>query len=298
MPSSPRYAKTVARSAQKRRPRKPKPVDAAPPKRRRQERPAYEQQMFFPRLIRQAKWVFVFLALAFAVGFVAFGVGGNIPGTGFGDILQGQLDGSAGPSVGEARDKIEENPQDPVGYRELGEAYVADGNQDDAIAAYEDYLELRPRDVEVKRTLAGLYFTRANTARDEYAVVYGDYQSQTGGGLFTPAPGTEFGRALTGRIDQEFEAVYTGRLNEIGQRMQGAYSRAATLYSQVVATRPDDEALLQLQLGDVANQAQRIPLAIRAYKRFLVLAPDDQNAGYARQQLEALQSGAATAQPG
>ena len=33
--------------------------------------------MFFPRLRRQAKWMFVFLALVFGVGFVAFGVGGT-----------------------------------------------------------------------------------------------------------------------------------------------------------------------------------------------------------------------------
>jgi predicted TPR repeat methyltransferase len=79
--------------------------------------------------------------------------------------------------------------------------------------------------------------------------------------------------------------------------MQGAYSSAATLYSQVVATRPDDEALLQLQLGDAASNAQRIPLAIRAYKRFLVISPDDPNAAYARQQIRALEANAAT-QPG
>src|SRR5918992_4905363 len=105
----------MARSAQKRRPRKPNPVVEAPAKaRRKPERPAYEEQMFFPRLIKQAKWVFVFLALVFAVGFVAFGVGGNIPGTGFGDVLQGRFGGDAGPSVGDARDKIEDNPRDPA----------------------------------------------------------------------------------------------------------------------------------------------------------------------------------------
>ena len=32
--------------------------------------------MFFPRLRRHAKWMFLLLALAFALGFVGFGVGG------------------------------------------------------------------------------------------------------------------------------------------------------------------------------------------------------------------------------
>ena len=287
----------MARSAQKRRPRKPKPVVEAPAKPRKPERPAYEQEMFFPRLIRQAKWMFVFLALIFGVGFVAFGVGGNIPGTGLDSLFQGRLGGDAGPSVGEAREKIEDNPRNPAGHKELGDAYVADGKQSEAIAAYREYLELRPRDIEVKRTVAGLHMTLANQARDEYTQVYSEYQSQTGGGLFGPDPTSQLGQALSGKIDQELQAVYSRRLGEIGQRMQQSYSEAATLYSQIVATRPDDEALLQLQLGDAASNAQRFPLAIRAYKRFLEIAPDDPNAAYARQQIAALEANAA-AQPG
>ena len=33
-----------------------------------------EDTMFFPRLRRHAKWMFLFLALAFGLGFVGFGV--------------------------------------------------------------------------------------------------------------------------------------------------------------------------------------------------------------------------------
>lgn len=256
--------------------------------------------MFFPRLIRQAKWVFVFLALAFAVGFVAFGVGGNLPGTGIGDILQGQVGDNAGPSVGESRDKIEDNPQNPAGHQELGDALLAEGRGDEAIAAYEDYLDLRPRDIEVKRTLAGLYMSRANTARDEYAQVYAEYQAQTGGGLFGPPQDSQFGRSLGGKIDQELTTIYSERLGEINQRMQSAFGQAATLYQQIAATRPDDEALLQLQLGDAAYQARRIPLAVKAYERYLKLDPEGQNAAYAKQQIQLLKAGGANvqAQPG
>ena len=34
-----------------------------------------EDLMFFPKLRRKAKWVFLLLAIAFGLGFVAFGVG-------------------------------------------------------------------------------------------------------------------------------------------------------------------------------------------------------------------------------
>src|SRR5262249_57475496 len=61
--------------------------------------PTVEQTMFFPRLRRQAKWVFVFLAFVFAAGFVFFGVGSG--STGLGDLLRGNFNifGSGGGST-------------------------------------------------------------------------------------------------------------------------------------------------------------------------------------------------------
>lgn len=254
--------------------------------------------MFFPRLIKQAKWVFVFLALVFGLGFVVFGVGGNLPGTGFGDILQGSLGSNAGPDAGDAREKIEDNPQNAAAHKELGEALVADDRPDEAILAYEEYLRLRRNDVEVKRTLAGLYQARGNDYRDEYGSYYMQFQSQAGGGLFGANPQSELGQALTGRIDQQAQTLLLTRLTETETKMKAAFGKTATLYSQVVKTRPDDEALLQLQLGDAAFQAQRPQLAIRAYERYIAISPDDPNAAYARQQISVLKTSATTPQPG
>src|SRR5205809_1132558 len=67
--------------------------------------PTIEQTMFFPRLRRQAKWVFVLLVFVFAGGFVFFGVGSG--STGLGDLLRnqsaGQGDGSTNaPGAGSA----------------------------------------------------------------------------------------------------------------------------------------------------------------------------------------------------
>ena len=50
--------------------------------------------MFFPRLRQHTKWMFVFLALVFAVGFVGFGVGSG--GTGLGDLLRNNGGGGSG----------------------------------------------------------------------------------------------------------------------------------------------------------------------------------------------------------
>lgn len=251
--------------------------------------------MFFPKLIRSAKWMFVFLALVFGVGFVVFGVGSG-QGTGLGDILGGnQSSSSSGVDVDKAQDKVNENPRDPIALRDLGNALLNDGRSSEAIPVFKRYLRMRPKDLETKRTLAVLYLTQANDARSQYDEAQAQALSR-GGGLFGPPPDTEFGRALGGRIDQEFEAQVNRRLTEAATKMQAGYSQAATLYAQIAAMRPEDEAQIQLQLGDAAYQARRIPLALRAYQRFLRLAPDSAEAGYAKQQIATLKS--AAAQPG
>src|SRR5207302_737467 len=68
---------------------------------------AAEQAMFFPKLRRQAKWMFVFLVLVFGLGFLVFGIGTG-GGLSLQDFLKGQSS-SSGPSAGDARDKIAKN---------------------------------------------------------------------------------------------------------------------------------------------------------------------------------------------
>src|SRR5207237_3073028 len=50
-----------------------------------------EQTLFFNRLRRNEKWVFVFLALVFSISFVIAGVGSG--STGIGDLFNGNLGG-------------------------------------------------------------------------------------------------------------------------------------------------------------------------------------------------------------
>jgi hypothetical protein len=94
---------------------------------RKHSAPSYEQTMFFPRLRRQAKWVFVFLALVFAIGFVAFGVGSG--STGISDILRGNFFGGGTSTSSQVKDKqkaIEQNPKDINAYLDLAGIYQQD----------------------------------------------------------------------------------------------------------------------------------------------------------------------------
>jgi tetratricopeptide (TPR) repeat protein len=280
----------MARSGARRKPRptpKPPTRGAAARASTRHEFSAAEAAMFFPRLRRQAKWVFVFLALTFGIGFVAFGVGSG--GGGIGDIFQGLgQSSSSGPSVNDAREKIDKG--NLVAYKELAEAYRLENKQDDAIAAGESYVKARPKDYEFMRTLAGDYEGKATRLREEAAAVQDELTATTGGTTFGLPPNSKLGRALgTGRIDQELTTAANQKLTVAYSGIQTAYTRATRLYQAVAAKQPDD-VLLQLILAQAAYQAQLVDVAVKAYARVIRLAPDSAEAQQAADQIKALKA--------
>ena len=98
---------------EKSRPKSAKPHAAVAPTRRRgTTAPSIEDTMFFPRLRRHAKWMFVFLALVFALGFVGFGVGAG--GTGIGDIFRNS-GGTSAQSVSERAERDGGPAEGPAG---------------------------------------------------------------------------------------------------------------------------------------------------------------------------------------
>jgi tetratricopeptide (TPR) repeat protein len=278
----------MARSgARRKQPPTPQARGARSPASTRHEFSAAEAAMFFPRLRRQAKWVFVFLALTFGIGFVAFGVGGG--GNGIGDIFQGlQRTSSSGPSVGDAREKIAKG--DLAAYKELNEAYLADNKQDEALAAGEKYIQARPKDYDFQRSLANTYEAKAGTLRQEALVVQTELAATTGGTTFSLPQDSLLGRALgTGRIDQELTTAANQKLTEQYSGIQKAYTRATQLFQAVAAVRRDD-VQLQLFLAQAAYQAQLVPIALKAYARVIKLAPDSFEAQQAAQQLQQLKA--------
>ena len=121
--------------------------------------------MFFPRLRRHAKWMFVFLAVALGGGFVLFGVGAG--GTGVGDIFRGGGGTSGVPSISSAQKKTEENPKDVEAWRDLSTALQTDGQTDEAIDAQKQVVVLAPKDTDALRELAGLYLAQAAAKQQE-----------------------------------------------------------------------------------------------------------------------------------
>ena len=231
--------------------------------------------------------MFVFLALVFGVGFVAFGVGSDVPG-GVADIV-GIGGGGGRPSVSDARERVRENPSDPAAHRELATALQTDGKPEQAIEPLARYTQLKPRDEDALRELAGLYLAKAARLRDEAQVAQAEAQALSPGTDFLPPSTTPLGQALSNApITQAVSSRTSERLNEAYAAMQQAFAQAKTTYQKIATLAPAD-ASVQIQLADAALNSGDTATAIAAYKRFLALAPEDPSAPLVRQELKRLE---------
>jgi cytochrome c-type biogenesis protein CcmH/NrfG len=231
--------------------------------------------MFFPRLRRQAKWMFVFLALVFGGGFVIFGVGSNLP-SGLGDILQDVTHDSA-PSVSEARDRVRENPRDPEAYLALSDAFQQNQRPDDAIAPLRSYLRLRPRDEDALRELAGLYSAKANRLQDDTNVAALQFQVASTGQLVQPnlsSGPSQQGFFQAGQIETQMINEASERYQNLLTQQQGAARNAQQTYQRLARLDPRDPQV-QLLLASSAEAAGNVNVAIAAYEHFLKIAPED-----------------------
>lgn len=243
--------------------------------------------MFFPRLRRQAKWVFLFLALAFGIGFVGFGVGAG--GVGVGDVFRGVGVDSGVPSVSEAERRVSENPSDPQAFRDLANAHQAVGDTAGAVEALERVIELRPRNVDAHRELAALYLALASEAQRRGQV------AEARAAFLAPGSNVSGTVQLGGRpldVDPISSAV-SGMLSEDISRAYGeaqqAASNAVETYRSIATLEPDDPNV-RLELAQAAQSAGDIATAIEAYEAFVRLAPDDPTTVEVRRILRQLRS--------
>jgi regulator of sirC expression with transglutaminase-like and TPR domain len=229
-----------------------------------------EDTMFFPKLRRNAKWVFLFLALVFGLGFIGFGVGAG--GVGIGDVFRGAAGDSGVPALDDARERVNENPKDPQAFRDLATAAQTEQQTDEAIEALEGYIALKPRDTDALRELAGLYLVQVDEARQEYQIA--ELRSAylgTGAAVFQTI--NLGGRPLDpDPISNAVSTFYSVDVqNALGKAQQASSSSVAT-YKKIAALTPKDPNV-QLELAEAARNAADTPTAIAAYKKYLALVP-------------------------
>ena len=263
--------------------------DAAVATSRRAKRstaPSIEDTMFFPRLRRHAKWMFVFLAVALGGGFVLFGVGAG--GTGVGDLFRGNGGTSGVPSVSNAQKKTEQSPKDVEAWRELSTALQTDGQTDKAIDAQKHVVALAPKNADALRELAGLYLAQSTSKQRQAQIVQIQAAYAAPGQNFPGALLSAAGQPLVDdKISATINAQSSTAIQKLASEARDASVNAVSAYKKIVVLQPGDPNV-QLEFAQAAQQAGDVSSAVGAYGAFLKLAPDDPNAPIVKQQLKQL----------
>jgi tetratricopeptide (TPR) repeat protein len=269
---------------------------AARPK-KRQSAPSWEEQLFFSRLRRHAKVIYVLLAVVFALGFVVLGVGSG--STGIGDVLSNLFKGNSGTSLSsqikDDQKKIAAHPGDMATYLDLSRLYQQKQDSAAATATLQSALKVQPKNLDVLNQLASIYQNDAQTARNDAAAAQASLAAENA----TP-PGVDvnstFGQAFTGDpLSQTLKTQAQDAFNKMGtafQKAEQAYKQLAT-----ASRGSSQEANAQLQLASVAKdtlqttgQPSDARIAIAAYRRYLKLQPQGIQATIARQTIAQLQA--------
>jgi hypothetical protein len=280
----------MARGAtQQRKQQRAKPEPKA---KRKRSASTYEQAMFFPRLRRQAKWVFVFLALVFAVGFVAFGVGSG--SNGLSDVLNGNFFGGGGSGTSSQiesdQKKIERNPKDVDAYLDLAGVYQQQQDQAKALATLRSAAKVAPNNLDVLNQLAGVYRGNAEQALTDAQKAQLAVQDSH---VLAPFVDTSSTLAQAMSQDPYTQSLQTN-LKTSETKAAKDFKTAEAAYKRVAeaARGSSAEAGAQLQLGSIAASPliADYSTAITAFRRYLKLDPTGTNAASVRQALQQLEA--------
>jgi tetratricopeptide (TPR) repeat protein len=244
------------------------------------------QQLFFMRLRRQAKWIYVLLAVLFALTFAFLGVGSGTSGL---DQLLSNLNifgGSSGPSVSKAQKEVDKHPGDPKGFRDLATAYEGKGDTNNAISALQRYTAIRRKDAKAWTELAGLQSTQAQSYLAAYQNAYAAKQLAAPSQAFLPTG--KLATALgSNPIENAQSQTAQTSLNDLQQRTQLAYNGALSSWQQVTKLQPKNSGAW-LQLAQAAQTSGDTTTAVKAYKKFLAVDPTSSNADQVRQIIKSL----------
>lgn len=244
------------------------------------------QQLFFMRLRQHAKWVYVLLAVLFAVTFAFLGVGSG-SNSGLDQLFQNlNIFSHHGSSVSKAQDYIKDHPNAAKGYRDLATAYEGKGETDGAITALQSYTRIKTKDVRAWTELGGLQLTQAGTLAQQFQNAY------VAGQLAAPStpfrPTGKFAEALPqSPIEQAASQQANTSVSDLQQRTQLAYNNAVSSFDQATQIQPGN-ANLWLELGQAGQSAGDPKSAVKGYKRYLKLSPDSTSAAQIKELIKQL----------
>ena len=232
------------------------------------------QDLFFSRLRRRQKWVFVALAVVFAVSFVAFGVGsGN--GSGL-EQMYNSLFNTGNDPVGKAQADIKAGKVSA--YKDLANAYISKNDNLDAINALESYLRIKKTDSTAWAQLGGLKKQQADHYAQEYQQVQQSVSLQSPGSIFQPTFGQHPISLGTNPIDDFYNRQNSALLTPLAQNARTGYTDSLAAFRQSAKyASPTDLPNAELAVYSASQLAGQGPVGLAALKRYVELVPDSPN---------------------
>jgi tetratricopeptide (TPR) repeat protein len=226
------------------------------------------QQLFFVRLRRGQRWLYAALAVVFAITFVGVGVGSGSGGL---SQLYSGMFGAGGNPVAQAQGEIK-NHHAAKGYRDLATAYETKGDPTQAMTALQSYLGIRKKDASAWSELGGLELTQAQTLATQFQ------QAQQAAQLADPSQPFQPGGALGGAVGtnaayQGASQAATSQSQLLSQQTQTSMNAALTDYQKATKIQPRSATAQQL-LASTAETAGSYTLALKAWRKYIALAPD------------------------
>jgi len=234
------------------------------------------QQLFFIKMRRSAKPVYLILAVLFAATFAFLGVGSG-SNSGLDQLFQGLNPfHHSGTSVSSAQKYVAKHPNDPKGFRDLATAYEGKNDTAGAISALQQYTTIKRKDAKAWTELGNLQLQQAQTYQTQYANAYEVRQLSAPSQPFLPTG--KLGTALgTNQIEQTAASNANSQLQTLQQQIQLGLSNAVSSYQRAANLRPGDSNNW-FTLAQAAQQSGDTKTAIKAYKKYLALNPDSTSA--------------------
>jgi tetratricopeptide (TPR) repeat protein len=228
------------------------------------------QDLFFMRLRRKQKWVFLGLAVVFAVSFTLLGVGS---GTGGGltqlwnSIFAGNSD-----AVSKAQGEVKTDPA--KGYRDLALAYQTQGDLANAVTAMNSYLQVKKTDASGWTQLAGYYQQQGQTAYTQYQQVLASTQIQSPSSVIAPT-GKLAGAFGTNPIDDFYSKQSSSQTGPLYQQATTAFSGAMTAYQNAAkySKGKNAKAAALYQAFQEASYAGNQPAALADLQQYVHYRP-------------------------
>jgi tetratricopeptide (TPR) repeat protein len=276
----------MARAAVKAKQQAQKQSKAAQPAPRRSGRRGHasggnpNQQLFFIRMRRKAKPVYLILAVLFGVTFAFLGVGSGANG-GLDQLFSGlNIFSSSGTSISKAQKEIQKHPNEAKGYRDLATAYEGKNETANAISALQQYTVQKPKDVSAWNELGGLQLTQAQDYLTQYQAANQAAQLAAPSSSFLPTG--KLGQAIgTNQLEQSAASDANASVQDLQTRTQAAYTGAVGSYQKAATLQPNN-ASAWFQLAQTAQQSGDVKTAVSGYKRYLKLNPNSTDAAQIR----------------